>query len=77
MESFKKPGENKNKLRKIYPKYHENFKNSKSRAQIYWFLQKRVYCNLHYYKRLVPKVYEYFSVMISGNDCKYYNLIES
>ena len=39
--------------------------------------KKRVYCNLHYYKRLVPKVHEYFSVMVSGNDCKYYNLIES
>ena len=34
----KKSGENKNKLRKIYPKNHENFKNSKSRVQFYWFL---------------------------------------
>ena len=23
------------------------------------------------------KFYEYFSVMVSGNDCKYYNLIQS
>ena len=30
--------ENKNKLRKIYPKNYENFKNSKPRVQYYWFL---------------------------------------
>ena len=35
---FKKLGENKNKLRTIYPKNHENFKNSKPRVQFYWFL---------------------------------------
>ena len=29
-----------NKLRTIYPKNHENFKNSKPRVQFYWFLQK-------------------------------------
>ena len=38
MENFKKSGENKNKLRTIYPKNHENFKNSKPRVQFYWFL---------------------------------------
>ena len=37
----KKSGENKNKLRTIYPKNHENFKNRKPRVQLYWFLQKR------------------------------------
>ena len=35
---FKKSGENKNKLRTIYPKNHENIKNSKPRIQFYWFL---------------------------------------
>ena len=38
MENLKKSGENKNKLRKIYPNDHENFKNSKSRGQFYWLL---------------------------------------
>ena len=47
MENFKKMEENKNKLRKTYPNNHENFKNNKCRVQFY--------CNLHYYKRLVPK----------------------
>ena len=37
----KKSGENKNKLRKIYPNNHENFKNSKPRVQFYWFLLKK------------------------------------
>ena len=32
---------------------------------------KIFYCNPHYYKRLVPK----FSVMVSGNDCKYCNVM--
>ena len=35
---FKKLGENKNKLRTICPKNHENFKNGKPRVQFYWFL---------------------------------------
>ena len=39
MENFKS-GENKNKLRIIYPKNHENFKNSKSRVHLCWFLKK-------------------------------------
>ena len=38
MENLKNPGENKNKLRTIYPKNHENFKNNKSRIQFYLFL---------------------------------------
>ena len=33
--------ENKNKLRTIYPKDYENFKNSKPRVQFYWFLEKK------------------------------------
>ena len=37
MENYKKSGENKNKLRAIYSKNHENFK-SKPRVQFYWFL---------------------------------------
>ena len=32
-----KSGENKNKLRHIYHNNHENFKNSKSSVQFYWF----------------------------------------
>ena len=39
--------------------------------------KKIVYCNFHYYKCLVPKTHEYFSVMVSRNDYKYYYLIES
>ena len=39
MENLKKKsGKNKNKLRIIYPKNHENFKNCKPRVQLYWFL---------------------------------------
>ena len=34
----KKLGKNKNKVRTIYPKNHENFKNRKSRVKFYWFL---------------------------------------
>ena len=37
-ENFKKLVKNTNKLRTIYPKNHENFKNSKPRVQFYWFL---------------------------------------
>ena len=71
-EIFKKSGENK-KLRKIYPKNHENFKKRKSRVQFYWSLQKKG-CTVIF---ITIKVHEYFSVMVSGNDCKYYNLNES
>ena len=35
MEDLIKSGENKNKLRIMYPKNHENFKNSKPRVQFY------------------------------------------
>ena len=50
MENFKKLGKNKNKLRAIYPKNHENFKNSKPRVQFYWFLyKKRLYHVLQYF----------------------------
>ena len=37
-KNFKKSRKNKNKLRIIYPKNHEYYKNSKSRGQFYWFL---------------------------------------
>ena len=43
-----KSGRNKNKLKTIYPKNHENFKNSKPKVQIYWFLQ-RLYSNASQY----------------------------
>ena len=33
-----KSGQNKKTLRTTYPKNHENFKNSKSKVQFYWFL---------------------------------------
>ena len=43
----KKLGENKNKLKAIYPKNHEFFKNSKPRVQFLLVLiKKRVYRNL-------------------------------
>ena len=35
---LKSGGKNKNKLRSIYPKNNESFKNSKPRAQFKWFL---------------------------------------
>ena len=41
MDYLKNREENKNKWRTIYPKNHENFKNSKSRAQFYWFSYKK------------------------------------
>ena len=42
----KKLGENKNKLKAIYPKNHEFFKNSKPRVQFLLVLiKKRVYRN--------------------------------
>ena len=34
MENFKKSGEIKNKLRKIYPNNHENFKNANSKSRV-------------------------------------------
>ena len=37
----KRSRKNKNKLRTIFPKNHENFKNSKPRVQFYWFLYKK------------------------------------
>ena len=47
MENFKKVGKNKNKLRLMYPKNPENFKNNKPSVQFYWFLyKKRVYTHL-------------------------------
>ena len=41
MENKNKSGENKSKLRIIYPKNHKNFKNSKPRVKFYWFLNKK------------------------------------
>ena len=39
----KQSGENKSKLRTIYPKNHENFKNSKPRAQFTGSYKKGVH----------------------------------
>ena len=38
---FKKSRKSQNKLRIIYPKNREKSKNSKSRVQFYWFLEKK------------------------------------
>ena len=38
MENLKKSGKNKNKLRTIHPKNHENFKNIKPRFKFYLFV---------------------------------------
>ena len=38
---FTKSEKNKNKLRIIYPKNYENFKNSKPKVRFYWFLEFR------------------------------------
>ena len=37
-----KIGKKQNKLKTIYPKNHENFKNSKPRIQFYWFEDSQV-----------------------------------
>ena len=37
----RKSGKNKNKLKTIYPKNQENFKNSKPKVHFYWFLYKK------------------------------------
>ena len=44
MENFKKVGKNKNKLRLMYLKNPENFKNNKPSVQFYWFLYKKKEC---------------------------------
>ena len=41
-KNLKKSGKNKNKLRTISPKNHENFKNSKSRVVLLLFIKKSV-----------------------------------
>ena len=41
MENSEKWKKNKEKIRTIYPKSHEKFKNSKFRGQFYWFLLKK------------------------------------
>ena len=57
----KKSRESKNKLRTIYPKNHEDFKNSKPRVQFFWFLyEKRVYC-------IFPFKYSKFKQMFRFN----------
>ena len=63
IENKKKLGENKKKLRTIYPKNHENFKNSKPKVQFYWFLYKNVHLeNLRDHKigMLATKGLRYF-----------------
>ena len=43
--------------------------------KFYYFFEI-FYYNLHYYKPLV-QIFEYVNVTVSGNDCKYCNVIES
>ena len=62
----KESGNDKSKLRTIYPKNHEKFKNSKPRVQFYWFLLKKectvitvffdLYSKLTWISKLVIKV---------------------
>ena len=40
-KKFKKSGKNKNNLKTIYPKNHENLKNTKPRVQFHLFLWKK------------------------------------
>ena len=68
---IKKLGENKNKLKTVYPKNHENFKKTnftgcyKKECTVI-FIIASAWCQS-----------SYFSVMGSGNNCKYCNVIES
>ena len=55
--------------------FHKNFKNSKPRVQFYWILQKK--CIIFITISAWCQSFEYFSVMVSGNDCKYCNVTES
>ena len=53
----KTSGENKNKLRKMYTNNHDKFYKQQVYGPILLALiEKRVYCNHHYHKRLVPKL---------------------
>ena len=72
---FKKSGEIKNKLRKIYPNNHENFKNTNSTSTVQLLALKE--CTVIFIIIGALCQSSYFSVMVSGNDCKYCNLTES
>ena len=55
MENLKKLGENKIKLRTIYPKIRENSNNKVWDPTLLVLIKKRVYYYPHYYKRLFLK----------------------
>ena len=57
-----------NKLRKIYAKNHENFKNSKPRVQRYWFLYEKECTVIFITISAWCQSSQYFNVMVSGNN---------
>ena len=66
---FKKSGEIKNKLRKIYPNNHENFKNTNSKSRVQLLALKE--CTVIFITTgALCQIHEYFSVIVSGNVCK-------
>ena len=71
---FKKSGEIKNKLRKIHPNNHENFKNTNSKSKVKLLALKE--CTVIFITMGALCQSSYFSVMVSGSDCKYCNLTE-
>ena len=65
MENLKNIGKSKNKLRTIYPKNHESFKNSKPRVQFYWFLSKKECSALYQNKFLLMSLIKYSGISLS------------
>ena len=70
---FKKLGEIKNKLRKIYPNYHENFKNTNSKSRVQLLTYKE--CTVIFITIGGLCQSSYFSVMFSGNDCNSFSKV--
>ena len=70
----KKSGEIKNKLRKIHPNNHENFKNTNSKSKVKLLALKE--CTVIFITIGALWQSSYFSVMVSGNECKHCNLTE-
>ena len=70
---FKKLGEIKNKLRKIYPNYHENFKNTNSKSRVLLLTYKE--CTVIFITIGALCQSSYFSVMFSGNDCNSFSKV--
>ena len=70
---FEKLGEIKNKLRKIYPNYHENFKNTNSKSRVQLLTYKE--CTIIFITIGGLCQSSYFSVMFSGNDCNSFSKV--